>query len=121
MTFEQYMHDAIKRKPKLLYHATFGNKALESIKQNGLEPKLQTPQNFYGVFFTRTKQKAMAIGRAIMRRRNLHNSPMFILTIDSSKISKLFYDSMYDSGIYATEHVPAYAIISIDRVGDIAL
>jgi len=116
MTFKEYVHSSISRKPKLLYHATFGKKSVESIQQNGLELKLQTPQNFHGVFFTRTKRKAYSIGRQIMWRRNLLNVPMFIITVDSSKISKLFYDSMYISGVYAIEPVPADAIISIEQV-----
>jgi hypothetical protein len=121
ITFEQYVHDAIKRKPKVLYHVTFGNKTIDNIKQNGLLPKLQTPQNFYGVFFTRTRQKALAIGRSIMWRRGLFKVPMFVLSIDSSKIPNLFYDGMYLHGLYTTDQVPADAIISIDQVGDVAL
>jgi len=113
---EGYRHDSILRRPKLLYHVTFGEKTIENIKENGLKPKLQTPQNFHGVFFTRTRKKALAIGRQIRWRRDLYDTPMFILTIDSSKISKLYYDGMYFSGIYATEHVPADVIKSIDRV-----
>lgn len=116
MTFKEYMHDAIARKPKLLYHVTFGKETIDNIQQNGLEPKLQLPQNFSGVFFTRTKQKALAIGRQIKWRRNLFDIPMFVLTIDSSKISKLYYDGMYLNGIYATDHVPASTILSVERV-----
>ena len=110
------MHDAIERKPKLLYHVTFGKETIDNIQQNGLEPKLQTPQNFTGVFFTRTKQKALAIGRSIKRRRNIYDIPMFVLTIDSSKLSKLFYDDLYTSGVYTTEHVPASVILSVEQV-----
>jgi RNA:NAD 2'-phosphotransferase (TPT1/KptA family) len=116
MTFKEYMHDAIARKPKLLYHVTFGKETIDNIQQNGLEPKLQLPQNFNGVFFTRTKQKALAIGRSIKWRRSLHGNSMFVLTIDSSKISKLYYDGMYASGVYTTEHVPASAILSVEQV-----
>ena len=116
MTFKEYMHDAIERKPKLLYHVTFGKETIKNIQQNGLEPKLQTPQNFNGVFFTRTKQKALAIGRSIKRRRNIIDIPMFVLTIDSNKLTKLFYDDLHASGVYTTEHVPASAILSVEQV-----
>lgn len=116
MTFKEYMHDAIARKPKLLYHVTFGEKAIENIQQHGLEPKLQTPQNFYGVFFTRTRQKALQIGHQIKWRRNLFNVPAFVLTIDSSKLSKLYYDGSYSSGVYTTERVPVTAILSVEQV-----
>jgi RNA:NAD 2'-phosphotransferase (TPT1/KptA family) len=116
MTLKEYKHDAIARKPTLLYHVTFGKKTIDNIQQNGLEPKLQLPQNFSGVFFTRTKQKALAIGRSIKWRRNLHDTSMFVLTIDSSKLTKLFYDDSYASGVYTTEHVPASAILSVEQV-----
>lgn len=115
MTFKDYIHNAIGRKPKLLYHVTFGEKTIENIKQDGLKPKIQLPQNFYGVFFTRTKRKALAIGRQIMWRRNLFDTPMFVLTVDSSKISKLYYDGMYSKGVYTTESVPANAILSVEK------